>query len=264
MTIKLMSWNVDERVNDLPQQLARIDNAQVDILALQEVALGTIQRIRNHLAQVGIKHVKTSHQRSGPHQYGVLIASRWPFVLMPRFFKSIPWQKSALSVVVKSDYEEIELHTLHVPPASSNNRKIKVETFDGIYKALAKPSNRHRILCGDFNSPKEESSDGTAYWGPKYGQRSEKQVLKGLKEHDLEDTYRKLHPDYNDGEYSHVNRNPKTPNRRYDHILSSTSLNPKKCGYLHHCLKDDLSDHAPVYALYEPKILRLPIKPSGQ
>lgn len=254
MAIKLMSWNVDERVDDLPQQLARIDSAEVDILALQEVAPNTVQSIREHLAQIGIKHVKTSHQRSGPRQYGVLIASRFPVVLIQRFFRSIPWQKSALSVVVESGHGEIELHTVHVPPASSNSRKIKVATFNSVYEALAKPSNRHRILCGDFNSPKKESSEGNTYWGTRAEHRkSEERVLKELEEYDLEDTYRKLHPDYDDGAYSHVNLNPKAPDRRYDHIFSSKSLNPRECCYLHDFRESGLSDHSPIYAVCRPR-----------
>ena len=258
MAIKLMSWNVNKRVEKLPEQLKAIDSAGVDILALQEVSSNMVESLKEGFIKLDLNHVKLGI--SGDSH--LVIASRWPAQTI-KVIKA-PHEESTLSATIKSPFGEIKIHTVHVPPARSSGRPTKIATFDSIYKALAKPSNRHRILCGDFNSPKEESSDGTAYWGPKYGQRSEKQVLKGLKEHDLEDTYRKLHPDYNDGEYSHVNRNPKTPNRRYDHILSSTSLNPKKCGYLHHCLKDDLSDHAPVYALYEPKILRLPIKPSGQ
>ena len=255
-TMKLISWNVARKVEEVSQQLEKILGQNIDILALQEMAPSTVQSIRNGLAEIGLKYVETSHQLDGPHQYGILIASRWPFTVIPEFFEKIPWQKSVLSAIIeKTPYGEIEVQAVHVPPASSNSRKIKVETFNSIYDALAKPSQRHRILCGDFNSPKKEkkkSSERNTYWGTKSEhRRSEKQVIEGLKEHDLEDTYRKLHPDYSDGAYSHVNRNPNTPNRRYDHIFSSTSLNPIECDYLHPFL--DLSDHSPVYAIYEPE-----------
>ena len=226
------------------------------------------------LEKIGLKYIKTSHQLDGPHPHGVLIASRWPLASIGGFFRRVPWKKVALSAIIKTQYYgEIEVHTVHVPPASSNRRSLKVETFYGIYDALSVESDRHRILCGDFNSPMEETNNKITYWGGRKDERrSEELVLKDLKEHDLADTYRKLHSDYDDGKYSHVNKNPDTPNRRYDHIFSSTSLNPQKCDYLHSlrkgsnnkCLyryeEGDLSDHSPVYAKYEPKLLRRPIK----
>ena len=311
MTMKLMSWNVGKpRKDTLLAYYPKIKDENVDIFALQEVVPDTIEHIKEGLSEIGLNYIETScnlavdlDMQTGPHKNGtvtdgVLIASRWPLKLIPEFFEKIPWQKSALSTIVTTPYGEIELHTVHIPNASSSGRweekpggdwdyvskaketskeisrkikrrgrQVKVDAFKGVHAALSTPtvSNRHRILCGDFNSPKKESSEGNTYWGTKREHRSgEKQVIEGLKkEHDLEDTYRKLHPDYNDGAYSHVN--PNAPNRRYDHIFSSKSLNPQKCDYLHslrkgnnnkclhHYEKGDLSDHSPIYATYEPE-----------
>ena len=297
MTMKLMSWNVGKLSKDtLLAYYPKIKDENVDILALQEVKPENVEGFKEGLREIGLKHVVTNYDlpdilnlKTGPSKNGkavdgVLIASRWPLELIPEFFEKIPWQKSALSTSVRTPYGEVEAHTVHVPNASSSGRwkeekgnwtyekkgtsttkqrgrQIKVATFNGIYEALAKPSERHRLLCGDFNSPKKESSKEVIYWGPQYGQRSEEKVLRCLKkEYDLEDTYRKLHPDYDDGAYSHVNNNPGTPDRRYDHIFSSKSLNPIKCGYLHDFRESGLSDHSPVYAVYEPKRRRRPRK----
>jgi hypothetical protein len=61
------------------------------------------------------------------------------------------------------------------------------------------------VLCGDFNSPKEEHPDGTVVtWGQRSsgelvtdrGQRwdaAERSVILGLKAFDLVDVYRRLH-----------------------------------------------------------------------
>ena len=142
------------------------------------------------------------------------------------------------------------------------NRRQKIDTFNAIYAALAKKSDRHRILGGDFNSPEEEYSNGTIKTfdyknekcDPIKGRDCERNVICSLADFDLKDTYLQL-PKHKTGagEYSWVNRRQgKETKRRLDHILSSASLHPTDCGYLHDCLKG-LSDHAPVFAVYEPE-----------
>jgi endonuclease/exonuclease/phosphatase family metal-dependent hydrolase len=263
-TMKLMSWNVGKPSKDtLLAHYPRIKDENVDILALQEVAPDTIEHVKDGLSKIGLDYIETScdlavdlDRQTGPHKNGkvtdgVLIASRWPSKLMPKFFEQIPWGKSALSAVLDSDYGEIEIHTIHVPNASSSGRwkeengnwtyekkgtsatkqrgrQIKVDTFKGVYASLSKPtvSNRHRILCGDFNSPKKEEHrngniSAVIYFGDNYEQRrSEEQVLGGLAEYDLADSY--LNETFG---YSFVYNNG--TRRRLDHIFSSSSLNPK-------------------------------------
>ena len=279
MTIKLMSWNVAKRTKKLPQQLEKIGAVGIDILALQEVKPENVEGFKEGLREIGLNHVVTNYDlpdilnlKTGPSKNGKavdgeLIASRWPLDMKPGFFRKIPWQKSALSALVKpDDYGEIEIHTVHVPNASSSGhweekpdgnwnygspnrkrgRQIKVCTFKGIYDALSTKSKKHRVLCGDFNSPKEEHRDRTIIlFGDKDEHReSEERVIRGLGNYDLKDTYRELNG-YETEEYS-------WKNRRFDHIFSSKSLNPIKCGYLHDFRESGLSDHSPVYAEYKP------------
>ena len=217
----------------------------------------------------------------------MLIASRscFNFKIQSKVF-DIPWQKCALSAIVRSNYGEIEIHAVHIPNGSSHRCR-KIDTFNGIYRALSRDSKRHRILCGDFNSPDKEFSDGRMITfdeknekcDPINGQNCERQVICGLAKYDLEDNYLKLREQNGckgPPEYSHINnrknKHGEKPKRRLDHIFSSSSLNPKKCDHLHSlrkgnnnkCLyryeKGDLSDHSPVCAVYEPKILRLSTK----
>ena len=252
MTMKLMSWNVNGRTKKetLNDQLVKIKGEDIHILALQEVRPKAAAYFREKLLEIGLKHVEAAPviQRNR----SVLIACRWP--LEPVEMIKVAWKESALSAIIKSDYGDIELHTVHVPNASRNGRKTKVDTFDAIYKALAEKSEGHRILCGDFNSPKEEHRDGTIIlFGDKDEHReSEERVIRGLGNYDLKDTYRELNG-YETEEYS-------WKNRRFDHIFSSKSLNPIKCGYLHDFRESGLSDHSPVYAVYEPKRRRRPRK----
>ncbi len=54
---------------------------------------------------------------------------------------------------------EIELHAAYIPPGSSHGW-LKIDTLEGIFRRLAQPSTRPRILCGDFNTPQAERADG--------------------------------------------------------------------------------------------------------
>ena len=72
----------------------------------------------------------------------------------------------------------------------------KIETFEGIYSKLARSSDLPRILCGDFNSPKEELSNGDIVpWRPGNSRWSngELSVISGLSKFNLPDVYRQLH-----------------------------------------------------------------------
>ena len=280
-TMKLMSWNVDDwRIKraeknklKLDRQIDAIAKVRADIVALQEVSSAVAEYFKEKLSKIGLEYVETSHQFEGPSQYGVILASRWPLEIQPSFF-DIPWQKCSLSAIVKSNYGEIELHAVHVPNGS-NHRCRKIDTFNGIYDALSQKSKQHRILCGDFNSPDKELIDGQVIkvitfdkknekCDPIKGKDCERKVLCGLADYDLKDTYLKLYDSKDPPEYSHINnrrdKHGKKPKRRLDHIFSSSSLNPQKCCYLHGFRKPGLSDHAPIYAVYKPKILRLSTK----
>lgn len=291
-TMKLVSWNVDGRSNKktLSEQLQKIKNESGDILALQEVNPKTIERFKKELAESDLKHTETRSARqayaSKARNSSLLIASRWEVKQIDMV--DVPWEESVLSVIINSPFGEIEIHTTHIPPGSSNGW-IKIDTFDGIFDALAKKSDRHRVLCGDFNSPEAEHSNGdrimfgddvgytfrreltTPSDERAWGQR-ERRVICGLAKYDLTDIYRELHR-YEKTQYSHFNKNKKTKGR-FDHIFSSRSLKPIDCDYLHPFSESDsaphlpanavyqpgrfLSDHLPVYAVYEPKLIGFP------
>ncbi len=159
----------------------------------------------------------------------------------------------------------IELHNVHIPDGSTYELG-KIETFEGVFKRLACPADatRPRILCGDFNTPREELLDGRIVtWGqikdengsiawdlrvmgdPEYAKRwdrGERLILDTLQLYDLSDVYRRLHG-YGVTETS-------WRNRRYDHIYASEPLNARTCEYLR--ALDELSDHRPVMAHFAP------------
>jgi exonuclease III len=280
--LTLFSWNTAHRTGKLPQQVAAILKRQPDIVALQEVTVSTHPRLSCGLAKGGLDHFACSLESepdkespNGPRKYGVAIASRFPILKDPNLGLPVPWPEKTLSCIVECEFGSLEVHSVYVPPGSSNGW-IKIETLEGIYQGLAKPNPaRPRILCGDFNSPKEEYSDGTVVaWGQRrtetgelinqrttWGQpgdrwpEGERSILLGLAEFDLPDVFRKLHG-YRRNEFSWVlRRNKKEFRRRFDHVFASRSLAPQRCRYIHQFRETGLSDHSAVEVEFDPELL---------
>jgi exodeoxyribonuclease III len=143
----------------------------------------------------------------------------------------------------------------------------KIEMLEGIYKRLACPSERLRILCGDFNTPQEELPDGeviTWAWTIRRGSRKlrkergqrwddgERNVLAGLAKFDLADVFRRIHGYGHDPKaFSWRAGNSKL--RRFDHVFASARLNANQCDYVHDLRESGLSDHSPIEPTFNPE-----------
>ena len=214
--LKLISWNVLQGGGyRLARQVEVLGAKQVDVVALQEVTAKTAPLFRDALLRHGLAHVRHSfgiHRDHsllrGSRRYGLLVASRWPLRTLPPIAFHIPWPERVLSVSILSPYGTIELHTTHIPTGAHRDWT-RAETFEGIYRRLARRCAHPRILCGDLNAPREESPEGEVVtWGQRRkpngdvvfeggrGERSdraERQVVTGLAPYGLIDVYRALH-----------------------------------------------------------------------
>jgi len=154
-------------------------------------------------------------------KYVVLTASRWPLeTLLPTNFH-LPWR-------------EMERHNAHIQ-AGRLHGWIKIETFEGIYRRLARDGDYLRILCGDFNTPQAELPDETTtplgknndHWS-----RGELNMIRGIPEYDLPDMYRLLHG-FDKQEASGVREFwAREHSRRVDHGFASRRLNRRTRTYL--------------------------------
>jgi len=276
-TIRVISWNVNGRKKKVPAQILALHDRRPDIIALQEVKITTVSLLEMELRKIDLRHCTNSFSLatdlsllSGHRQYGELIASRWP--LRSRQFKAfpVPWTERVMSAVIESPSGEIEIHTVHIPPGTSNGWT-KIEMFEGIYQRLARTSERPRILCGDFNSPQSELSDGEIVtwgehevngkflcWGSWRGDtgerwdRGERNVLHGLADFDLPDVYRALHGYGRDDFTWYWKGTGSSVGRRFDHVFASRKLNPVRCEYLHSLREAGLSDHSPIEVDFVP------------
>jgi len=184
------------------------------VVARQEVTARTVASYREQPARIGLPHAADSFalapDRSvltGPRRYDQVTASRWPLRALAHAAFPVPWTERVLSVLVASPWGELEVHTAHVPPGASHGW-LKIDTLEGIYRRLAQVSPLPRVLCGDFNTPREERESGEvitwgqtkaadgAYATPRGTERwdrGERSVLLGLGRYDLPDVYRLLH-----------------------------------------------------------------------
>jgi exodeoxyribonuclease III len=275
-TIRVISWNLNGRKNVSAQILALHDR-RPDVIALQEVKTTTAAALETELRKVGLRYCTNSFSLAkdlsllkGPRQYGELIASRWPLSSPHLKAFPVPWTERVLSAVIESTSCEIEIHTVGMPPGASNGWT-KVEMFEGIYQQLACASERLRILCGDFNSPQSELSDGEIVtWGQyelkgrflcwrcwrggtgERWDRGERNVLRGLADFDLPDVYRALHGYGRDDFTWYWKGRGRSVGRRFDHIFASHKLNPVRCEYLHSLREAGLSDHSPIEVDFVP------------
>jgi hypothetical protein len=79
-------------------------------------------------------------------------------------------------------------------PTGVGHLEEKIATYDALFSVLSRADSGHRILCGDFNSPEREFSDGTLVgWGKRVQRDAEHRVLVGLADYDLRDIFRQLH-----------------------------------------------------------------------
>jgi exonuclease III len=116
------------------------------------------------------------------------------------------------------------------------------------------------VLCGDFNTPKLETSEGElitfAANHPEHLQRwdaAERSLLEGLAEWDLADCFRALNGyDRQDVSWVFHTRSRRKAGHRLDHVLASASLRPVYCDYIHGWREAGLSDHSAIEAVFEP------------
>ncbi len=256
--MKLLTWNIAGRTAVMDRQAGAVARREPDVVCLQEVRASTAPRWREALLKIGLEHSLDSSELVAPRRLFNLTASRW--VLKPLIGILVPQPERVLGVATDSPWGQLEIWNAHIPPAASNGL-IKAETCEVLFASLARPSERHRILCGDLNTPRYESDEGEvetfASNHPDDEERwdaAERSLLLGLVEWDLPDIFRALNG-YGRRDVSWVfnTRARRKHAHRLDHILASGSLNPVYCDYVHEWREAGLSDHSAMEAIFKPK-----------
>ena len=269
-----LTWNTAKRIKYSQEQVNFINSFKPDVVALQEVLINSNKKLKE-LLSTNYKNIISSFDLAPDlkiltkkRMFGQIIASN--FKLEPNDPKdfNIPWQERVLSVKLFIDNSEIYFHTTHIPPGSGNGW-IKIETLEGIYERLKENKDNLNILCGDFNTPKEEDfKNGMVSFAQRINtkgeakirssfrggdgarwDRGERNIIVGMKKHGIEDSFRNLYS-YNTQEYSwRFRRKDKVLKRRFDHFFASNKLKVISAKYLHN--QKRISDHSPLFVEYK-------------
>jgi exonuclease III len=280
--IELLSWNVAARKGRLSDQVKAIRDRDPDILALQEVTPELAgfweTELASHTNLSSVETTLAGVQARGVR--GVLLASRWPLERLAVSTEGFPFPEKVLGVVVHAaPGGPLEVYTTHVPPGVSNGWD-KIRHLEALHRCLARSEGNRRVLCGDFNTPRDEWSDGTVItwaqdpatgelnrrpgwrlfrrdgdsdWDPVRWDAGERNVLEGLAQRDLTDVFRLLGR-FPPGDQSWYWRGfGREVGRRFDHVFASKDLRPQEAGYLHGWRERKLSDHSAVWARFQPR-----------
>jgi exonuclease III len=264
--VRLITWNVNRRVSLLPAQAAALATRSPEVVALQEVTSRSWPLWRDALASADMPHAICSLDTAEPNRApatrrrtGVVIATRER--LEPAVPLAVPWPETTLAarlaVAAPGDSpradQAIVIHAVHVPNAA--NGWIKPHTLAALRAGLAATAGP-RVLCGDFNTPRRESPDGSVIsfardsrgkLRPERGEAwdaAELGVVPGLSKLGFADAFRTVH--------GYADRSPSWVwshggGWRLDHIFAS-DLTIEAAVY-HHAWRDDgLSDHSPLEA----------------
>ena len=270
--LKCFTWNLGHRLKKIPSQMKAVVKRNPDIIAFQEITLESSKIIKKILSS-SYKNIVDSFELmidqsllKGPRRLGVLIATNYDLKTRSQNEFEINWIERILAADITTPHETIEFYNTYIPPGSSNRWK-KIETLEGLYKGLAKHTEKKRILCGDFNTPQDELlKHGVCTFAQKINKKGvpklkkifrggsgnrwdqgERNILEGLKEFNLSDAYRRNHPIPKKA-YSFVieRRGKVVAKRRFDHFFLSKEFKIKSIEYLHQFRESGLSDHSPL------------------
>lgn len=258
--VRLITWNVAGRSKRLVEQARAVAAREPDIVALQEVTRRTRPLWNRAFELMGITHVcassvddKLSGGAVGRHTL-VMVGARVALEEVDRPLP-VPRRESALSVLAWSSSGPLEVHCVHVPNAA--NGWVKVETLRALRRGLETPRRAPGVLCGDLNTPRRESPDGTTISfardsrgrlrperGPEWD-AAELGIVPGLRDLGYRDAFRTCH--------GYASRSPSWTWRtiaghdggwRLDHTFLSSELRPLACQYHHGWREQGLSDHS--------------------
>jgi exonuclease III len=235
--VRLITWNVQRRIERLAGQAAALATREPDVVALQEVSARSWPLWQAALATIGLPHAVVS-QPFLPRRTAVLVAAREldeaPALPTPR-------SESAVAATVAG----VTVHCVHVPNAA--NGWVKPDTLAAVRAGLAATTGP-RVLCGDLNTPRREHPDGTVIsfardtrerLRPERGERwdnAELGVVPGLRDLGFTDAFADRRE--RTWVFSHGG------GWRLDHVFVSDELEPVAAAYHHDWRDGGLSDHS--------------------
>jgi exonuclease III len=105
--MKVVTWNVNNRVGTIAQQVQELGQREPDVVALQDVNYNAVARYIEAFRRIGLPHVlHTLERQSQAVPTGVLLASRFPLSLLPDWPESVLWSQGCST----PDREKLRKH----------------------------------------------------------------------------------------------------------------------------------------------------------
>jgi exodeoxyribonuclease III len=188
--LKVASWNVNSIRVRLEHVLEWLNDAQPDVLGLQELKLPTDDFPTEAFAEVGY----TSLVNGQKTYNGVALLARTeatnPVIDLPDF--EDPQRR-----VLAATYEDVRIINLYVPNGQaidSDKYKYKLDWLEALHNWIAEEILQHEKLCvfGDFNIAPEDIDvhDPKSWEGKILCSEKERAALNGLKSLGLQDSFR--------------------------------------------------------------------------
>ena len=156
--MRLLTWNVANRIRAQPDQAAAALGVAPDVIALQEVTVNSLPLWRAALAEAGFAHSLCpldAGRPPKPRRLAVLTASRTPIEPLALALDELPWPERVVACRV-GGLEVVNVHS----PISPSPDLAKVRTHEVLLAALREREGP-AVLCGDLNTPRRDLPDGT-------------------------------------------------------------------------------------------------------
>src|SRR5215469_163226 len=133
--MKVITWNVDNRVGTVLHQVQELGQREPDVVALQDVNLNVVSQYIEAFRRFGLSYVlHTLERQPQAIPTGVLLASHFPLSLLPDRPESVlwsqgcytpdhkkpqqHWRRRTLFALLHSPSGEIELANVYITPAN--------------------------------------------------------------------------------------------------------------------------------------------------
>jgi exodeoxyribonuclease-3 len=167
--MKILSWNIRrgssyERIPKIAEQL--IKHAP-DVLVITEFWEGPKgERLQKLLKEAGYTYLHTSGGK--PKQNSILLASIYPFEVMPSFYNREVHQERWLEVRLTN--QDLRIVAVHIPTNNSNLQE-KVAFWQEVNAYAKKHMNEKTLIIGDYNTGLPEDAQGAPFYGAEYMQQ---------------------------------------------------------------------------------------------
>lgn len=247
----MLSWNVAKR-RDCAGQASAVAGLVPDVVVFQEVNPRTWPRHVELLSAAGLAYALSALDATKridglAKACFVGVLSRWPLeVCTPARVRA---KNAILCATVATPWQRLDVIGVHIPTIGGPHAALKLGAQQGLLARMRRLDGP-AVVCGDFNSPRAEATDGGVLaFARRPRERSAELALMGRTNAcGLIDAFRARHGYEADGRSWYWKNRGRIGGYRLDHIFSSDALAVVECEYVHEWRTRGLSDHSGIYA----------------